>query len=329
MWSLHFLYGYCLLHSIYMFLLFLGSQLPSLFLLMWFSPCVCVGLGVGVVGAPVSSYPAMVWTKCFVSSVSVVIWAGCSVAPHSVLFWAWCPTIFSSVMVWAGCYFSSFFLFWWSCGAGVSWGVVRFSVSALFVIVVGCSGAGVGVGSFSGCIFGGWLSLRAATVSVSPGMAPVPLSIFRSNSKFDENSERSSFEYTRLITTIFCTRHDNDTVVTCARYLCDRPCIFYTRLFWIFIIGLGVIWISLWGCAWGLVASSFWGFLLRFRHYLGLVWFWIFLLVSFVVSCCPWGGGGGGGGEGLLVGLFPLPCCGCDCGGRVMVKMSVGLRSWR
>ena len=34
-------------------------------------------------------------------------------------------------------------------------------------------------------------------------LAPVPLSIFRSNSKFDENSDRSSFEYTRPITTIF------------------------------------------------------------------------------------------------------------------------------
>ena len=66
-------------------------------------------------------------------------------------------------------------------------------------------------------------------------LAPVPLSIFRSNSKFDESSERSSFKYTQPITTIFCTRHDSDTVVTCAKYRCDRPCIFYTRVFWIFI----------------------------------------------------------------------------------------------
>ena len=65
--------------------------------------------------------------------------------------------------------------------------------------------------------------------------APVPLSIFWSNSKFDENSKRSSFEYTRPITTIFCTRHDSDNVVTCAKYRCDRPRIFYTRVFWIFI----------------------------------------------------------------------------------------------
>ena len=61
--------------------------------------------------------------------------------------------------------------------------------------------------------------------------APVPLSIFRSNSKFDENSECSSFKYTRPITTIICTLHDSDTVVTCAKYRCDRPRIFYTRVF--------------------------------------------------------------------------------------------------
>ena len=66
-------------------------------------------------------------------------------------------------------------------------------------------------------------------------LAPVPLSIFRSNSKFDESSERSSFEYTGLITTIVCTRHDSDTVVTCAKYRCDRPRIFYTRVSWFFI----------------------------------------------------------------------------------------------
>ena len=66
-------------------------------------------------------------------------------------------------------------------------------------------------------------------------LVPVPLSIFRSNSKFDENSELSSFEYTRPTTTIFCTRHDSDTVVTCAKYRCDRSYTFYTRVFWIFI----------------------------------------------------------------------------------------------
>ena len=66
-------------------------------------------------------------------------------------------------------------------------------------------------------------------------LAPVPLSIFRSNSKFDENSKHSSVQYTRPITTIFCTRHDSVTVVTCAKYRCDRSSIFETRAFWIFI----------------------------------------------------------------------------------------------
>ena len=65
--------------------------------------------------------------------------------------------------------------------------------------------------------------------------APVPLSIFRSNSKFDENSKHSSVKYTRPITTMFCTRHDSVTVVTCATYRCDRSNIFETRAFWIFI----------------------------------------------------------------------------------------------
>ena len=39
----------------------------------------------------------------------------------------------------------------------------------------------------------------------------------------------------RPITTIFCTRHDSVTVVTCAKYRCGRSSIFKTREFWIFI----------------------------------------------------------------------------------------------
>ena len=77
----------------------------------------------------------------------------------------------------------------------------------------------------------GWIK----EVQLSCYLAPVPLSIFRSNSKFDENSKHSSFEYARPITTIFCTRHDSVTVVTCAKYRCDRSSIFETRAFWIFI----------------------------------------------------------------------------------------------
>ena len=64
---------------------------------------------------------------------------------------------------------------------------------------------------------------------------PVQLSIFRSNSKFDENSKHSSVKYKWLITMIFCTRHNSVTVVTCAKYPCDRSSIFETRAFWIFI----------------------------------------------------------------------------------------------
>ena len=62
-------------------------------------------------------------------------------------------------------------------------------------------------------------------------LAPVPLSIFRSNSKFDENSKHSSVTYTQPITAIFCTRHDSATVVTCAKYRCDRSSIFETKAF--------------------------------------------------------------------------------------------------
>ena len=79
------------------------------------------------------------------------------------------------------------------------------------------------------------LMINDSKPPINTDLAPVPLSIFRSNSKFDENSERSSFEYTRPITTIFCTRHDSVTVVTCAKYRCYRPRIFYTKVFWIFI----------------------------------------------------------------------------------------------
>ena len=74
-------------------------------------------------------------------------------------------------------------------------------------------------------------------IGISPelGQAPVLLSIFRSNSKFDENSKHSSVKYTQPIATIFCTRHDSVTVLTCAKYRCDRSNIFETRAFWIFI----------------------------------------------------------------------------------------------
>ena len=72
-------------------------------------------------------------------------------------------------------------------------------------------------------------------IGLQADLAPVPLSIFRSNSKFDENSKHSSVTYTPPITAIFCTRHDSTTVVTCAKYRCDWSNRFETRAFWILI----------------------------------------------------------------------------------------------
>ena len=46
--------------------------------------------------------------------------------------------------------------------------------------------------------------------------APVPLTIFRSNSKFDQNVNSCNSKYTKPITTTFCTRDNSVTVVTCA-----------------------------------------------------------------------------------------------------------------
>ena len=56
-------------------------------------------------------------------------------------------------------------------------------------------------------------------------MAPVPLTIFRSNSKLDQNLECSSLKCTQPITTKFYTHHDNVTVVTCAKFRCDWLCL--------------------------------------------------------------------------------------------------------
>ena len=126
------------------------------------------------------------------------------------------------------------------------WGLPGIIIAGSQTPLGRCHQAGVGLAAdkpschMKICIESGSLAARLLCQlnrrpGASPDQAPVPLSIFRSNSKFDENSECSSFEYTRPITTIFCTRHDSDTVVTCAKYRCDRPRKFYTRVFWIFI----------------------------------------------------------------------------------------------
>ena len=53
-------------------------------------------------------------------------------------------------------------------------------------------------------------------------LALVPLTVFRSNSKCIETSQCSCKWYTWLITRKVYIRHDNNTVVTCAAFLCDR-----------------------------------------------------------------------------------------------------------
>ena len=53
-------------------------------------------------------------------------------------------------------------------------------------------------------------------------LAPVPLTIFRSNSKFDQILQYSSLKCILPITTKFCTRHDSVTVVKCAKLRCNQ-----------------------------------------------------------------------------------------------------------
>ena len=55
------------------------------------------------------------------------------------------------------------------------------------------------------------------------------ITVFRSNSKFEQNLKFFGLKYTQLITTNFGTCHDNVTVVTCAKFHCDRPNMLWTR----------------------------------------------------------------------------------------------------
>ena len=68
-----------------------------------------------------------------------------------------------------------------------------------------------------------------AAIAGTAILAPVPLTIFRSNSKFDQKLQCSSLKCTLPTTTKFCTRHDSVTVVTCAKFRCDRLSMFETR----------------------------------------------------------------------------------------------------
>ena len=56
--------------------------------------------------------------------------------------------------------------------------------------------------------------------------APIPLTIYRPNSKFDQNVPCSGLKCTLPISTKFCTYHDSVTAVMCAKFLCDRLDIF-------------------------------------------------------------------------------------------------------
>ena len=64
---------------------------------------------------------------------------------------------------------------------------------------------------------------------VKLNQAPVPLTRFRSNSKFDHIWQCSGFKCALPITTKFCTCYDSVTVVTCAKFRCDWLSIFQTR----------------------------------------------------------------------------------------------------
>ena len=74
-----------------------------------------------------------------------------------------------------------------------------------------------------------WPIMRVLQVARGEGwthLLPVPLTILRLNSKFDQILQCSGLKCTLLITTKFCTCQDSVTVVTCAKFCCDRLSIF-------------------------------------------------------------------------------------------------------
>ena len=85
-----------------------------------------------------------------------------------------------------------------------------------------------------------YLSLLDTSTGYSPqfydaDQVPVPLTMFRSNLKFDQNLQCSGLKHTPPITTKCCTRHDSVTVVTYTKCRCDRLNMIWTRTFQIFI----------------------------------------------------------------------------------------------
>ena len=73
------------------------------------------------------------------------------------------------------------------------------------------------------------VQLRSLGEHTQKDQAPVPLTVFRSNSQFDQILQSFGLKRTLPITTKFCTRHDSVTVVTCAKFRCVRLRIFQTR----------------------------------------------------------------------------------------------------
>ena len=67
-----------------------------------------------------------------------------------------------------------------------------------------------------------WKEFRCNDFMIIRRQAPVPLKVIRSNSKFDQILECSSLRYASPIATKSCTRHDSVTVVTSAKFRCDR-----------------------------------------------------------------------------------------------------------
>ena len=57
----------------------------------------------------------------------------------------------------------------------------------------------------------------------------IPLAVFRSNSKFDKNSQCSGLKLVLPITTAYRTRNDSNTIVTCAKCRCDGLYRLWTR----------------------------------------------------------------------------------------------------
>ena len=75
------------------------------------------------------------------------------------------------------------------------------------------------------------LELCLSCTDPSNDLAPVPLMVFWSKSKFNQNSQCLGLKCAQPITTKFCTHHYSVTVVTCAKICCDRLNMLWTGAF--------------------------------------------------------------------------------------------------